>query len=89
MIWELSYIVFVWPRLTRPIVIMLAFPLHMGIAFGMGMITFGYIMIVANLAFVAPWLTRRLIDGLLFQHMEQPSADVESAQELAIHSRAG
>jgi hypothetical protein len=50
--WELSYIVLIWNRWTRPLVLALAIPLHLGIAFCMGMITFGLIMLVGNLAFV-------------------------------------
>lgn len=65
--WEISYCVLVWPKLTRPLVIMMAVPLHLGIAFGMGMITFGCIMLIANLAFVSPWLTRRVIEGGLLR----------------------
>jgi uncharacterized membrane protein YphA (DoxX/SURF4 family) len=60
--WELYYCALVWPRATRPIVVALSVPMHMGIAVCMGMITFGLIMIVANLAFVPPWLTRALIE---------------------------
>lgn len=58
--WELSYSVLVWPRLTRPIVLALAIPLHLGIAMCMGMITFGLIMLVGNFAFVSPWVIREL-----------------------------
>jgi len=56
--WEISYCVLIWPRLTRPIVLLLAIPLHLGIALGMGMITFGLVMLIGNLAFVSPALTR-------------------------------
>lgn len=63
--WELTYAALVWPRLTRPIVILLAFPLHLGIALGMGMMTFGLIMIVGNLAFVSPRLIRAMLDPVL------------------------
>jgi hypothetical protein len=56
--WEISYAALVWPRLTRPVVLALAVPLHLGIAVAMGMITFGLIMLVANLAFVSPQLVR-------------------------------
>jgi len=59
---ELSYSALVWPRITRPLVILTAIGLHLGIAFGMGMMTFGTIMIIANLAFVSPRLVRALID---------------------------
>ena len=61
--WELSYCALVWPRLTRPIMIALAVPLHLGIAVCLGMITFGTIMIVANMAFLSPWLVRAVIEG--------------------------
>lgn len=50
--WEVSYLFLVWPRLTRPIVIGIAILVHLGIGLFLGMMTFGYIMIVANLAFV-------------------------------------
>jgi hypothetical protein len=60
-VWECSYCVLVWPRLTRPIVIALAVPLHLGIALCMGMITFGLIMLVGNLAFVSPNLVRAVL----------------------------
>lgn len=62
-VWELSYCVLVWPKLTRPLVIFIAIPLHLGIAFGMGMITFGCVMLIANVAFVSPQLTRRFMDA--------------------------
>jgi len=60
--WELSYSALIWPRLSRPFMLALAIPLHMGIAVCMGMITFGVIMLIANLAFVAPELIRILLD---------------------------
>ncbi|HRF01990.1 MAG TPA: HTTM domain-containing protein [Pirellulaceae bacterium] len=59
--WELSYSALVWFRLTRPFIVAISIPLHLGIAFGMGMITFGTIMIVGNLAFVPPATIRRVI----------------------------
>lgn len=62
LLWELSYCVLVWHRLTRPIVLLLAIPLHMGIAICMGMITFGLIMLIGNLAFISPALVRTIID---------------------------
>ncbi len=60
--WELSYCVLIWPRITRPVMLTLAVPLHLGIAFCLGMITFGVVMLIANLAFVSPQLVRRLLD---------------------------
>jgi hypothetical protein len=59
--WETFYCALVWPKLTRPLVLATAVFVHGGIAFGLGMITFGTIMIVANLAFVAPDFWRRLV----------------------------
>ena len=61
--WEVSYCALVWPRLTRPIVIALALPLHLGIAFGLGMITFGLAMLIGNAAFISPWVVRRVLEG--------------------------
>ena len=59
--WEISYPALAWPRPTRGLVVALSVPLHLGIAFCMGMITFGLIMIVGNLAFVSPQLVRALL----------------------------
>jgi len=36
----------------------LAIPLHMGIAVCLGMMTFGLVMLIGNLAFVSPSLVR-------------------------------
>jgi hypothetical protein len=63
--WEVSYAALIWPRLTRPIWVALAVPLHLGIAICLGMVTFGLIMLVGNLAFVSPALVRASVDGLL------------------------
>ncbi|MEM8732931.1 MAG: HTTM domain-containing protein [Planctomycetota bacterium] len=60
--WETFYVALVWPKVTRPIAVGLAFFMHAGIAIGLGMITFGTIMIVANLAFVSPRLWESLIE---------------------------
>jgi hypothetical protein len=56
--WELSYPALVWPRLTRPIIVALSIPLHLGIGIFLGMMTFGLAMIIGNLAFVSPWVVR-------------------------------
>ncbi len=65
MFWETFYCFMVWPRLTRPIALGLAFFIHGGIAAFMGMITFGLAMIFANLAFVPPETVRSLVEGRL------------------------
>jgi len=62
--WELSYAALVWPRLTRPIVILMSIPLHMGIAVCLGMVTFGLAMLIGNAAFISPELVRE-IEGYL------------------------
>jgi hypothetical protein len=56
--WELSYCALVWPRLTRPVVLALAVPLHLGIAICLGMITFGLVMLIGNMAFLPPEFVR-------------------------------
>lgn len=57
--WELFYIALIWPRWSRPLMLSLAIPLHAGIAVCLGMITFGIIMLVGNLAFVPPaWIIK-------------------------------
>lgn len=61
-VWEISYIALIWGRLTRPLVLLVAIPVHLGICCCLGMITFGSIMLVANLAFVSPALVRACID---------------------------
>ena len=59
--WELFYAALVWPRLTRPVVLLLAIPLHLGIGICLGMMTFGLAMLFGNLAFVpSDWIRARL-----------------------------
>ena len=60
--WEVYYCALVWPRLTRPVILLLAIPMHLGIAICLGMVTFGVIMLVGNLAFVAPRLVRAVLE---------------------------
>ena len=62
--WELSYAFLVWPRLTRPIYLVLAVLVHLGIGMCMGMMTFGFIMVIANIAFISPGLVQNLIQRL-------------------------
>lgn len=68
--WEVTYIALIWGRLSRPIVLALAIPLHLGIGICLGMMTFGLAALIANLAFVSPVLIRSLFG---------PSLDIESA----------
>jgi uncharacterized membrane protein YphA (DoxX/SURF4 family) len=62
--WEVFYCALVWPRLTRPWVLFVAVCVHGGIAIAYGMITFGLIMLVGNLAFISPQTVRRWIDPI-------------------------
>ncbi len=52
--WEIGYAALIWPRLTRPVMLALAVPMHLGIGICLGMLEFGLIMLVANIAFVPP-----------------------------------
>ena len=61
--WELAYGAIVWPRWLRPWTLLTALMVHGGIALFLGMITFGWMMIIANIAFVPPELTRRIFQG--------------------------
>ena len=62
--WEVSYSFLIWPKLTRPMVLVAAVFIHIGIGFAMGMMTFGLIMLFGNLAFVPPNLINSLLDRL-------------------------
>lgn len=59
--WEVCYPFLVWHRLTRPIMVGAAILVHLGIGIGMGMLTFGMIMVVANLSFVPSQWVRRWV----------------------------
>lgn len=61
-LWELSYSALIWPRLTRPLVLFMAIPLHLGITLFLGMPTFGIVMLIGNLAFVSPGLVRAVVE---------------------------
>ena len=50
--WELLYPALVWPRLSRPIMLGVAVLVHLGIGLCMGMLEFGLVMLVANMAFL-------------------------------------
>ena len=62
--WEVTYPFLIWPKLTRPIWLIMAVLVHAGIGLTMGMITFGLIMIIANVAFLSPPWMRRTLDRL-------------------------
>lgn len=60
--WELTYGALVWPRLTRPWVLLMAVFVHLGIVIAYGMPTFGLVMLIGNLAFISPETVRRFVD---------------------------
>lgn len=62
--WELAYAFLIWPKLTRPIMLVLAVLVHAGIGLCMGMKTFGLMMIFANLAFVYPEYVQATVAAL-------------------------
>jgi hypothetical protein len=62
--WELSYCALVWPKLTRPWVLLMAVLVHGGIIIALGMPTFGFVMLIGNLAFVSPKTVRKFFDPL-------------------------
>ncbi|NDC53956.1 MAG: HTTM domain-containing protein [Planctomycetia bacterium] len=59
--WEVGYAALVWPRLTRPLILAMAAPVHLGIGLAMGMMEFGLAMLTANLAFVSPGTFRAMV----------------------------
>ncbi len=60
--WETFYCALVWQRWSRFTILGMAVAVHGGIALFLGMITFGLMMIVANLAFVEPEWIDRLVE---------------------------
>jgi hypothetical protein len=57
-LWEVYYVALIWPRQTRYVMLAMAVPLHLGIGVFLGMMTFGTIMLTANLSFVPPEMIR-------------------------------
>jgi Vitamin K-dependent gamma-carboxylase len=62
--WELTYCALIWPRLTRPWVLLMALFVHGGIILFLGMPTFGLVMLIGNLAFVSPKTIRKFFDPI-------------------------
>lgn len=85
--WEIFYCALVWPKLTRPIVLAIAVMVHGGIALFMGMITFGTMMIAANMIFIQPeWILRSFgRDGEGSQAEDDFEGD-DGEQDLSAHS---
>ncbi len=62
--WELSYCALIWPRLTRPWMLLLAVVMHGGIIFALGMPTFGLVMLIGNLAFISPTTVQKVFNPI-------------------------
>ena len=60
--WEVFYIAMVWNRNLRPLVLLMAVAVHGGIGLFLGMITFGLVMLIGNLAFLSPAFVHALVD---------------------------
>ena len=59
--WGIFYCALIWPKRTRVIALAVAVAVHSGIALFLGMVTFGLMMLAANLIFVDPnWLLKLL-----------------------------
>ena len=67
---EIAYPVFIWPRQTRTLWLVLICAMHLGIALTMGMYLFGLVMLILNLAAFGP--------GLLW-HQRKALADASFA----------
>jgi hypothetical protein len=91
--WELSFAALVWPRLTRPLVLALAVPLHVGIAVCLGMPTFGLVMLIGCLAFVPPRVVRGVLRLGRTPRRDRPSRAMEgerpTSARTAVVSRQG
>ncbi|TWT74069.1 HTTM domain-containing protein [Allorhodopirellula solitaria] len=72
LLWEIFYCALVWPRWTRPLTLAIAVGVHAGIGFGLGMATFGIMMIAANFVFISPEWIRRW-RGPTAERLEGPS----------------
>ncbi len=82
---ELSYCVLIWNRWTRPLVLLVAFGLHLGIVFALGMPTFGLAMLITNVSFIAPSFLRILIAGPIHQSPDNSPASAAHSIPTAPH----
>ena len=58
---ETFFCALVWPKKTRPIMLLIAVGIHGGIGLFLGMWTFGLAMLIANISFISPQVTRGLL----------------------------
>jgi predicted DCC family thiol-disulfide oxidoreductase YuxK len=56
---EIAFAFLIWPRLTRPYLLIAAVLLHLGFMFLLGLVYFSFIMIMGHMSFLRPeWLAR-------------------------------
>jgi hypothetical protein len=63
--WETFYAFLIWPRHTRPLMLLLAVGVHGGIALFLGMPTFGIAMLIANMAFIKPDMIHAIVTRIV------------------------
>lgn len=81
--WEVFYCALIWPRKSRPWMLAGAVAMHGGIAAFLGMMTFGTMMIAANMIFVPPEWIARLAHRWIDQP-EQSSEEDDSQDEKSV-----
>ena len=62
--WELTFWSLVWKPMCRPLVLLMAVLLHVGIGACLGMWTFGLIMLVGCMSFLPPSFANWLVDSV-------------------------
>jgi hypothetical protein len=77
--WETFYCFTIWPKWSRPLTLALAVAVHGGIALGLGMVTFGTAMIIANMAFVSPALVAAVVNLVARNRVREQGRGGESA----------
>ena len=76
--WEISYCVLIWNRWTRPLVLLGAVAIHLGIVTALGMPTFGLAMLIANLSFVSPQLIRLFFEPIAVEGSSSRTSEATS-----------
>ncbi len=87
--WEVFFIVLIWNRRLRPLMLLMGVAMHVGIGAFLGMWTFGLIMAFAYLAFSDPdvWRRRMSIVGRWIRRKPM-TADASSSTSAASENRA-
>ncbi|SMF16570.1 DCC1-like thiol-disulfide oxidoreductase family protein [Pseudobacteriovorax antillogorgiicola] len=67
-LFQVSVPFLIWFRKTRPYVILCGLILHLGIAFGMGLFSFGMIMCLSYILFIPNEVLQRLFEGWKTEH---------------------